>query len=158
MNARYYGLLGLDRDEIVLVNRTTANGDAIYFGAIRKSFSGTFGIHGNPLNVSDIKFLTHFSVMRCKDFYSGHLEQLAIACPNLQQLSILKNVNCLKNLQGLQAIAEGCKKLQGLNIMGISVSEVENSVKLWKILVCLQLTYLSVAVCFASKINKLSRS
>ena len=74
MNARYYGLLGLDRDEIVLVNRTTANGDAIYFGAIRKSFSGTFGIHGNPLNVSDIKFLTHFNVIRCKDFYSGHLE------------------------------------------------------------------------------------
>ena len=72
MDARNCGLLRLDRDEIVLANHATANGDAIYSGAIRKSFSGTFGIHSNPLIVSDIKFLTHFSVMRCKDFYSGH--------------------------------------------------------------------------------------
>ena len=67
-------------------------------------------------------------------------------------------MNCLKNLQGLQAIAEGCKKLQGLNIMGISVSEVESSVKLWKILVCLQLTYLSIdcfcLLCFEDKQTK----
>ena len=38
-------------------------------------------------------------------FYSDHLEQLAIACPNLQQLGLLKNVNCLKSLQSLCVIA-----------------------------------------------------
>ena len=33
-----------------------------------------------------------------------HLQQLAIACPNLQQLHLQGNVNCLKDfLQGLQA-------------------------------------------------------
>ena len=38
-------------------------------------------------------------------FFCEHLEQLAIACPNLQQLNLKENVNCLKSLQGLRAIA-----------------------------------------------------
>jgi len=147
VNARNYGLFGLDGDQVLLANRTVDNGDVIYAGVMRKRFFGKFGIYGNPLNVHGIKFMTHFSAPRCGDFCSGHLEQLAIACPNLQQLSLQKNVNCLKNLQGLRAIANGCKELKGLNIMEISVNEVESSVQLWEIFVTLQLTYLCIDLC-----------
>ena len=52
------------------------------------------------------------------------------ACPNLQQLGLLKNVNCLKSLQGLRVIATYCQKLEDLNIIGVSVELVENCVQL----------------------------
>ena len=42
----------------------------------------------NGLNKS-IEFLTHFSASQCKLLYSGLLEQLAITCPNLQQLNLV---------------------------------------------------------------------
>ena len=47
-----------------------------------------------------------------EDVSSNHLQQLAIACPNLQQLHLQGNVNCLKDLQGLQAIVDKCKTLK----------------------------------------------
>ena len=159
VNSRNYGLLGLDNDKVLLANRTIDNGDVICSGVIRKRFHGKFGIHGSALNAPNIKFITHFSVFRCSYFYSGHLEQLAISCPNLNQLNISRNVNCLKNLQGLRAIAQGCKKIEGLNISEISVDKMECSIQLWDILVALQLAYLSIDCCclLCLTMKKLSR-
>jgi len=141
VNVSNYGLLGLESDHLLLTSCTGSNGDVLHKGTMKKN------IHGTPLNIISIKFLTHFSTANCDFFYSGHLEQLAIACPNLRQLKLQKNVNCLKNLQGLRAIATSCRKLEGLNIVDISVNEVENCLQLWEILVCLQLTYLAIDWC-----------
>jgi len=95
----------------------------------------------------DIKFLTCFDATYHSEFCSGHLEQLAIACPNLKQISLLKNINCLKSLQGLRSIAHNCKKLQGLNLLHISVRNVEDQVHLWEILSDMKLTHLAVDLC-----------
>ena len=73
---------------------------------------------------------------------AGHLEQLAMACPNLQHRNLLGNHQCLGELQGLHAIFTYCKNLQGLNIVEISL--LESYVQLWKILADMRLTYLAI--------------
>ena len=57
---------------------------------------------------------------------SNHLQQLAVECPNLQQLYLKGNVDCLKDLQGLCAIVNTCQNLKSLNLAGISVSFIES--------------------------------
>ena len=142
VNARNYGLLGLDSDYLLLSSRTLSNGDLL-----QKAILSHSSIQGTPLNITSIQFLTHFVATQCGFLYSGHLEQLAIACPNLQQLDLTETFNCLKCLGGLHAIATYCQKLEGLNIMGISVKEVESCIELWKILVDLHLNYLAIELC-----------
>jgi len=88
------------------------------------------------MNIKNFEFLTHLSAIYCGSF-SEHLEQLAVACPNLQQLNSYDNVNCLKSLQGLRAIAT-CQKLKGLKIFGISVKDLENCVQLWEVLLTIE--------------------
>ena len=73
----------------------------------------------NLHSVSDIDFLD-------VDIYSSHLEQLAIACPNLQRLNLKENVKSLQCLEGLCAIIHTCRYLQGLNLAGISMASVES--------------------------------
>ena len=86
-------------------------------------------------------------IPQCDDVYSDQLEQLAIACPNLQRLNLLQSRHCLKSLQGLRTIASSCRSLQGLNLMAISVKDVENEIKLWEILSNMKLTHLGVDLC-----------
>ena len=83
--------------------------------------------------LTTLKFLTWFEAT---NFYSGHLEQLAIACPNLQHLKLQGNSHCLKSLQGLRSIAWKCQNLQ------------ENKLHFWKILSCIKLSHLCVGLCF----------
>ena len=64
-------------------------------------------------NNNNISLIIHFDVALCKSFLPSHLEQLAIACPNLQQLVLSGCTQCLKSLQGLCAIAKHCHNLQG---------------------------------------------
>ena len=79
---------------------------------------------------------------------SNHLQQLAVACPNLQQLHLRGNVNCLKDLRGLQAIVDKCKDLKSLNLAGISVYWVECYFLLWNLLSSLKkLTLLTIDLC-----------
>ena len=75
------------------------------------------------------------------------MEQLAIVCPNLQRLNFKGFNHCLKNLQGLQAIASHCHNLQGLNLLCICVEKVEDHVRLWEILSNMKLTHLGVDFC-----------
>ena len=79
--------------------------------------------------------------MRSDGFDSKHLEQLAVTCPNLQRLDVRNNKSCLNNLQGLQTITSSCHNLQGLNLLGIPVSEVEDQTQLWEILSDMKLTH-----------------
>lgn len=97
-------------------------------------------------NIADLKLVTYFDAIYCRQFHSAHLEQVAIACPNLEQLSI-QGSDSLKSLQGLHSIALNCEKLQGLNLLGISVCNVENHFKLWKILSKMKLTTLMIDLC-----------
>ena len=79
---------------------------------------------------------------------SDNLKQLAIVCPNLQRLNLDDNVNCLKDLQGLHAIVYTCVNLEGINLAGISVSQVESCELLWALLSNLKkLTHLAIEVC-----------
>ena len=143
VTASNYGLLGLDHYILALTDRTMSVDNVVHRAMMLKS------CNCDTLNgtITNIGFLTHFSASLCGLFHPGHLEQLAIACPNLQRLNLSQNVNCLKRLQGLRAIATGCKRLSGLNILGISVENVECCVQLWEILIDLQLTILAIDLC-----------
>ena len=39
---------------------------------------------------------THFDLSSCYSLFLGHLEQIAIACPNLQRLNLKNRSHCLK--------------------------------------------------------------
>ena len=95
----------------------------------------------------NLSCVTHFDLDRCGLLHSGHLEQLAIACSNLQRLNLHRACYCLENLQGLQAIASHCHNLQGLNLLCIPVSYVENLILFWEILSNMKLTHLAIDDC-----------
>ena len=107
-------------------------------------------------NISSIGFITHFNIMwQSSNFLPDHLEQLAMACPNLQQLILRGSCKCLSNLKGLRAVASYCGSLHGLNISDISVTELESQIKLWEILSSMKLTHLAVDYCIISpRVNK----
>ena len=136
--------LGLP-DHIMLNSQTTANGGVLHQGVMAMCYRSIQS--SKPQNPADITFITHFDVSEYGLLDSSHLEQLAFACPKLQQLNLFGNNNCLKSLQGLRVIASCCQKLEGLNISRISVDKVESCVQLWKILTDLQLTYLAAEMC-----------
>ena len=77
-----------------------------------------------------------------------HLNQFAFACPNLQRLNLKDNVDCLYDLQGLQAIVYTCQNLESLNLSGISISRVQSYLLLWELLSSLKkLTFLTIDLC-----------
>ena len=138
-----YGIFGLEDDFLAL----TDNGVSLVKAQITRlrevscDYTNTF--------TDGLKFVTEFS-FGCDDsisVFSGHLEQLAVACPNLQRLDLEFHCESLISLQGLQAIAQSCKELCGLNLMHISLENIESHLKLWKILSSMKLTHLSMEVC-----------
>ena len=88
--------------------------------------------------------MTEFSFHNSGGIHSGHLEQLAFACPNLQRLDLQGCSSCLSSLQGLRMIAQCCNNLCGLNLKSISV---ESHTELWEILSSMLLTHLCVSMC-----------
>ena len=98
-------------------------------------------------HVTTLSFITHFDARNCQSFHPGHLEQLASACPNLQRLDLESKCDCLGSLQGLRTLASCCHFLEGLNLQGIGISQVENCMQLWEILSGMQLTHLAVEMC-----------
>ena len=120
------GILGLNNDVAVMT-------DCQYGGRamcmVRYQFDDDIANKLNSLPITrcdDLSCVTHFDLANCHSLYSGHLEQLAIACPNLQRLNLQHCCYCLINLQGLQAIASHCHNLQGLNLLGISILNVQD--------------------------------
>jgi len=146
LNASMYGLLGLDKDSLLLSDRIINNDCTLSKAMLTR---GRVNDLRGPLNtgIMNLEFLTHFCAVSCYTFLSGHLEQLAFACPNLLELNLMGNVDCLKRLQGLRAIATNCQRLEGLNVLFISSKDVENCVQLWEILVDMQLIYLAIESC-----------
>ena len=63
--------------------------------------------------------------MKCT-LLSSHLEQLSVACPNLEQLDLRSNTSCLESLQGLRSIVDHCHNLQGINLKDVHVTKTEN--------------------------------
>ena len=141
------GLLGLEKDLLLLTS--CSDGDNILYRARIVMLSNIIIVNeGNRLksDTTSLTFVTHFDASLCVLIHSGHLEQLAMMCPNLYQLNLKHNCNCLKSLQGLCAIAR-CGKLQALNLLGISIKHIENRVQLWEILINLKLLYLAIEAC-----------
>ena len=102
---------------------------------------------GHYSTISNLEFVTDFNVSFGGLLDPGHLEQLASICPNLQRLNLSGNTQSLGSLQGLSTIAISCCKLQGLNLLDIPVSKVENQIKLWEILSGMKLTHLAMESC-----------
>ena len=90
----------------------------------------------NLYSVSNVDF-------SCMYIRPGHLEQLAIACPNLERINTEGNLNCLQNLKGLRAIVDKCKNLRGINLT--KIRKVECHLLLWELLSSVKkLTHLSI--------------
>ena len=143
MKLSNFGISGLEDDLVVMT-------DCQYGG--RTMYGVRLGEHYNEpiMNIAkpcNLKCTTHFNLSFCYSLYSGHLEQLTIACPNLQRLNLRYCCHCLKSLQGLRSIASHCQNLQGLNLFGICVSEVEDHILLWEILSDMKLTHFAVEFC-----------
>ena len=143
-----YGILGI-RFDFETFNMT----DFYYKGQKMYCINGRclFGPWDRKFDVNpaDLKLITHYDFGCVEDLYSGHLEQVANACPNLRWLNIKCNIHCLKSLEGLKCIVENCPHLQGLNLLDISIDDVESYVLLWEILSdAKKLSHLSVPSCY----------
>ena len=138
-----FGLLGLEDNDILLTD-STYGGKLLRKARIIK-ISDDIGSGHFCCDNTGIHFVTHFDASHCELLHSGHLEQLAMACPNLQHLNIKGNLHCLEVLQGLHAVAVYCQNMQGLNLAHIEA--VESHVELWKILVDMKLAYLAIEIC-----------
>ena len=127
--------------------------DCIYDGKIiGKVDTGVYNFFQNVvLNkvVDSLKFVTEFDFGFSETLQSGNLEQVAIACPNLQRLDVYGNDFCLSPLRGLLMIVNHCSHLCGLNLRNISVKDVESQLGVWEILSnSMSLTHLAIDVCF----------
>ena len=143
VKASKFGLLGLRDDLLLLTVYTTGsitvNNAKIVSFSVRNSLSDS---------ITDLSFITHFDVGHIeRQLYSGHLEQIAIACPNLIWLNLCDNSKCLQNLQGLDLISRSCQKLQALNLLFVQLRDIECQIKLWDILSSMKLTQLAMELC-----------
>ena len=140
---RDYGIFGLEEDFLAMADDDVSlvKAQITTLKEVSCDYTNTY--------TGGLKFVTEFS-FGCDDsnsVFSGHLEQLAIACPNLQRLDLEFHSESLISLQGLQAIAQSCKELCGLNLGHIPLKNIESHIKLWKILSCMKLTHLCMEVC-----------
>jgi len=136
--------------DLLVITDTICNGIKLYQAKIAPAECGAFqSVCDDMLNKTSnsLNFVAEFDLKRCRSLHSGHLEQLAFACPNLQRLNVESNSKCLSSLQGLQTISQNCAKLCGLNLMCISVDLVEDQLKLWEILSSMRLTHLAIEAC-----------
>ena len=143
VKATKFGLLGL-REDLLLLTNCTYQSITVHKAKLVSLSVGDTLLNGS---VTNLTFVTYFDVGREKYIHSGHLEQLAIACPNLMWLNLRYNMECLQSLQGLEVIARCCKKLQGLNLWYVPLRNIQSQVKLWDILSSMKLTQLGVELC-----------
>ena len=130
---RNFGLFGFGDDLLLLTNSTT-NGKVIH--QLKKPYiqSEEYSLATSHLcNVTNLNFVTDFEASYC-GLLSGHLEQLSIACPNLERLNLAFNKSCLESLKGLRSIVNQCHNLQGLKLDGIHVTGIQNCLQFWELL------------------------
>ena len=141
VKASKYGILGLDSDTLYLTHGNY-RGKEVHKALLK-------GNNGEHLDTSVIgrclNFVTFFDASHCECLYPGHLEQLSIACPNLERLNLCGNSKCLGTLQGLHSLASNCQNLQELNLREIRVSDHEyDCLQLWEILCMMRLSQLGI--------------
>ena len=140
-----HGILGLNRDIFYL-------SDYHHYGKARLSVSPRY-YDLDLVKDEDLQYISNFNSVSNVDFsyvniYPDHLEQLAIACPNLERLNLKKAQNSLQSFQGLRAIVHTCQNLQGLNLEEIPVSSMESCLLLWELLSSIKkLTHLGIDIC-----------
>ena len=146
VKASNYGILGL-RHDMVDVLELNCDGKVMH-GASLSLLSGPQEKR-QDLGFPTLSSITFFIVGFCHgDMFPGHLEQIAIACPNLQWINLKGCDNCLRSLKGLQSIVNNCQNLQGLNIADIPVMDVESYVLLWRLISRMtKLTHLTISLC-----------
>ena len=144
-----HGILGLNRDIFYLSD---------HYGKARLSVSPRYyGLH--LVKDEHLRYISNFNSLSSVDFsnmnlYPDHLEQLAIACPNIERLNLMRSRNSLQSLQGLRAIVDTCRNLQGLNLILIPVSRIESCLLLWELLSSIKkLTHLGIDLCMLIHIN-----
>lgn len=145
LKASNYGILGLQND---IMHTVKFNFDGkLMYGIVQSLVSGPKNKYLN-LGFSTLSSIRFFTAGYHGGIFSGHLEQLAIACPNLRWLDLQGCCDCLQNLRGLQTVINMCQDLQGLNIADISVTEVESYVLLWQMLSSItKLSHLTLDLC-----------
>ena len=146
-----HGILGLDKDIFYL-------SDYDHYGKARLSVSPKY-YDLDLVKDKHLRYISNFNSVSNVDFskvniYPDHLKQLAIACPNLERLNLRSGRNSLQSLQGLRAIVDTCRNLQGLNLVGIPVSSMESYLLLWELLSSIKkLTHLGIDLCMLIHIN-----
>ena len=138
-----YGIQGVESDTAVMTNWQ-------YNGKVLHGVKSYFYSKANLIHIAkpfNLNCATHLDLSSQSSLHSDHLEQLAIACPNLQRLFLENNYYCLRSLKGLRAIASHCHNLHGLNLFGICAREVEDLTGLWEILSNMKLTHLAAVCC-----------
>ena len=78
VKASKYGLLELDMDTLHLT-QGNHHGKQVHIGGIDEYVD---------TSVTSLTSVTHFDAYYCSSLYPGHLEQLSVACPNLQRLDL----------------------------------------------------------------------
>ena len=137
-----YGLLGLEEMDIIFID--SDHGGKVIHKAVMISLNDYILCDHFSRDITGLSFVTHFDASRSLLLCPGHLEQLAIACPNLEHLNLQGNDACLDRFQGLYAISTHCKNLQGLNLLTLPVDDATQALQLWEILVDMRLTYLAI--------------
>jgi len=140
------GILGLGKDSAMLTD-CQYGGRTMYMVSCHHCYVMDFQITSSIAKLCDLVCATDLDLSFCSSLHSGHLEQLAIACPNLQRLNLRYCKGYLKSLQGLRAIASHCEFLQGLNMGHVCISNVEGHILLWEILSDMKLTHLAMKFC-----------
>ena len=140
-----YGILGFRNDRMNILEFDYD--DKIMYCGVLSCFAIPQNVHHNVrfLSLSSITFL---SMWLCSDIFPGHLEQIAIACPNLRWLDLQGCCDSLQSLKGLQSIVTICQDLQGMNIADIPVAQVESYLLLWLLISSIsKLTHLTLGSC-----------
>ena len=149
VKASDFGILGLEWD-ILLLTSTIHDGKLVCKADSESPGIYSIFCHRNiVLNkvVNSLSCVTELNFAYSSTVHSGHLEQLSIACPNLERLNLDSNYSALSSLQGLRMIASHCHNLHGLNLRLISLPEIESHIGLWQLLSGIRLTHLFIDVC-----------
>jgi len=141
VKASDFQVLGLDREWIYLTE-CIYRGNRVYKAACMESCKE---LVVKRFDLPDFTSVVQFDFSGCRSLLSGHLEQVSITCPNLQQLGLQCNKRCLRKLRGLQSVANNCKQLNGLNL--VTIGDVENQLQFWETLSSMKLTHLAIDIC-----------
>ena len=148
VKASKFGILDLEYDVLILTD-CVCNGKQVYKLDNEVVVITDNDCHqslGMNNSVDSLDCVTELNILQYDD-KSDVLEQLAIACPNLQRLSIQGYTDIAYTLEGLRAIALHCLDLRGLNLSDIGVRVTDCYLGLWEILSEMKLTHLYIETC-----------